>query len=277
MTIVIENYEKALSQRCDEESMQLRVLLGDSSIESYTALPSRNMRSTLCDQVDAHLCQYRILDFELGCYNDHAPNPSSAQRLPTRRPQKIKSIDFKAVNQSRLIKKLSNWDKILKTFMKHVVQVENEPLSVVQDINSPFRRSFGHLQCLSEGFAKEEYGNLMQNFRAAALHLTFFQETAYAPNTLPDIPLTEETDDNESSLMQLLPRQDLDKYEDHAHKKLCTFLEAHTPGEIRRPLHMSLLISMLLLLIPSKLVKSSFPRSAIHLVSFSDVSMCLIS
>lgn len=259
---VIEDHEALLDQRDDLETMKLRAMLGDPKANAYVSCINRSSNKSLSDQVNEHLCRYRILDIEVGCCNDTGPRSS-----PPRQPQRIKTEDFSAVNQLKFIKKLSNWQSLLISFKKLIPKTQHASQAVIVDLNSPFRRSFAHLQCLSDDFASERMNAVVQNFRMAALHLTLLQESGYVHDTLPNTPIE---DANELSLSNFLPQQDLDKYEDDTRQQLGIFIAAHPIGEFRLPLHMSLLLSMLLLLNPSKLCKSLFPRPSIHLVSPSD-------
>lgn len=242
--------------------MTLRAVLGDPVAKGYLHAISRQLLKDLFDKVNAHLCQYRILDFEVGCCSESGPRSS-----PPRQPQRLRTQDYSA-KQLKFIKKLSHWKSILTTFNDAVPDNDTAPQAAVMDLNSSFRRSFGHLQCLSEDFATEQIDTIVQNFRVAAMHLTLLQESGYDADTLPDMPTTPA---NSSSLSHFLPQQDLDKYEDATRKKLCAFMQEHSIGELRLPLHISLLVSMLLLLHPAKLIKAQYPRPSIHDVSESNV------
>lgn len=175
-------------------------------------------------------------------------------------------------------KKLENWQTMLKTFFNAVKAGCEKGEDIVIDSSSPFAGSLAHLQGLADSHANQRLNSLIQNFRGAALHLTVIKETARSDaNDLAAIP------DSASAFferLQLTTHSNglpLKIFQPHTSKKIGLYLKGHSSGELSLPLHLSLLISPLFLIMPVTHTKGKFPRQSIYQVSSQFLSRQCVS
>jgi hypothetical protein len=164
-------------------------------------------------------------------------------------------------------KKLQKWPQILSTFRQAVLEGLSETQTKVMDLQSDLRGSLAHLHGLAESHSDIKLQKLIQNFRGAAMHYTLIKEMAHSDSDLlPGIP------DAGFDIVQQsqfgLDAGELAKFTATTRKKMDTYLKDYNGGELRLPLHLSLLITPLFMLMPINLAKCQFPRASIHEVSF---------
>jgi hypothetical protein len=240
----------------------LRHFLGDPTIDNDTASMATNgtaqLKMKYHDRVSALLAAYRLLDLEI-------LRLGTVPTIPT--PLYPKSLTPQMVEHGKVKptwKKLEKWQDIIINFRQSLRTGLQPVQGLVTDMPSPLRGSLAHLQGLSDSHAGQKLGTLIQNFRGAALLLTLIKETADFRNTkLPGIPESIAAlvaGDQPVVNVAGLP---LTKYDLHTREKMRDYLNDHSSGELSLPLHLSLLLTPLCLLMPVAHVKGKFRRPSL--------------
>lgn len=219
---------------------------------------TKKLAARYSHQVSALLTAYRLLDLELLHYG-----PEHPITLPPSHPNSITPSMLETPKVKDRWRKLNNWQELLIDFRNCY---HNELSLQVQDLvsvdESPLRGSLSHLQGLADSYSSQEFASVVQNFRGAALHLTFLHEiTDLNTHELPSIPENVSTIINRDILRQLH-----EMYQPHTLAKMDSYLRKHSQGELVLPLHLSMLLTPCFLLMSSTLVKSKFPRESIYQV-----------
>lgn len=244
------------------ELKRLRCLLGDPTVQTDDVTLTPKLVSTYSDQVSALLAAYRLLDLEV---LRMGAKPTTSTPL---HPNIITRSMVEVPTVSKQWKKVENWQKALTTFAKAVDHgfKKAQPIDFTSPL--PFCGSLAHLQGLADSHADHELNCLVQNFRGAALHLSLIKDTAHLESTsLPGIP---------ESLGALIEQSPLainptelpstSSYQPHTRKKIDDYLKHYSRGELSLPLHMSLLMTPLFLILPVTHSRGKFPRQAIYQV-----------
>lgn len=162
-------------------------------------------------------------------------------------------------------KKLEKWQDIIITFRNTLRTGLQQVEDLVTDMPSPMRGSLAHLQGLADSHVSQKLNSLIQNFRGAALHLTLMKETANSDNNnLPGIPESISTLVGGAQPAVNAGELPLTKYQPQTREKMDSYLKEHSSGELSLPLHLSLLLTPLFLVMPVTHVKGKFPRPSVY-------------
>lgn len=220
---------------------------------------TQNLAAKYSHQVSALLAAYRLLDLEL-----LQKSPEHPATLPSSYPNRITSRMVETYKIKERWRKLNNWQELLIEFRNCY---HSEVSLAVEDIvsvdGSRLRGTLAHLQGLAQLHSNQQFANVVQNFRGAALHWTLVHEMTHS-NTreLPSIP------ENVSAIIDRYTlRQLSESYHPHTVAKMNNYLRQHSQGELALPLHLSLLLTPCFLLMPTTLVSSKFPRQSVYQVS----------
>ncbi len=210
--------------------------------------------------VSSLLTTYRLLDLQL-LHN----GPGHHISLPPSYPNRITPQMVEAHKVKDRWRKLENWRNLLLEF-QDCYNHNNFSVgsgNAVSLNEPPMRGSLAHLHGLADLHTNLQFGNIVQNFRGAALHWTYLEETTKLDtNQLPNIP------DTVSAIADKDTLHHLDEtFPPQVRQKMDAYLRQHSQGELVLPLHLSLLLTPFFLLMPMSLVKSKFPRQSIYQVS----------
>ena len=258
--INLQNYEYFLSTSYTQECLIIRQLLGDS--QPTTGAVTQKLSAKYSHQVSALLTTYRLLDLEL-LHN----SPETPILLPPAYPNRITPQMIEAQKVKDRWKKLNNWRDLLIEFRDcyHHNRFSLASENIISANEIPIRKSLAHLHGLAGLHTNLQFGNIIQNFRGAALHWSYLLETTKSNiNQLPNIPDSVSAIADKDCLHNLN-----DIIQPHTRAKMDAYLRQHSQGELVLPLHLSLLLTPCFLLMPMSLVKSKFPRQSIYQVSIS--------
>ena len=256
----LQNYENFLSSSFSQESLIIRQLLGDP--QSAIGTVTQKLIAKYSHHVSSLLTTYRLLDLELLHNGPGHPIPL----LPSY-PNRITPQMVEAHKVKDRWRKLENWRELLIEFQDcyHHNNFSIGSENTVSVKETPMRGSLAHLHGLAGLHTNLQFGNIVQNFRGAALHWTYLEETTKL-NTiqLPNIPDTVSAIADKDTFHHLN-----EMFPPNVREKMDAYLRQHSQGELVLPLHLSLLLTPCFLLMPMSLVKSKFPRQSIYQVSIS--------
>jgi hypothetical protein len=246
--------------KADQPSMQVRTILGDpEAISSSESAVPAGILKLHNDTLTSHLALYRIMDFETTTsgYRGAFPPPCV--------PSTINSGKKKnSAGYNRIFFELKNWQDVLTKFYAAVISDECEDSPIITDLDTPLQKTWSHLQHLANHHIRSDLECIIQNFRAAACHLASLRERRSIQGHLPTMPSVEF---KEKSELIAISEKEWDKFDEGTQTKLLLYILDHPAANFKLPLHMSLMITMLLLLIPNNLLKTMFPRTMIISVS----------
>ncbi|KAF9473555.1 hypothetical protein BDN70DRAFT_937346 [Pholiota conissans] len=262
LALNLQRYEQALAGSSTFEHRGLRLVLGDTMIDPKEIPLSEKLVSDLADTVSAHLAVYRVLELEVHRIGKRPTSPAPS------RPKSLTSGMIKGIQVPKLWTKLKSWKDVLLDFKSDVDNISPTTQARIHHINSNVQGSLYHLQGLADSDLNAKVTNEMHNFRIAAFHYSLIKETASSSTAiLPGIPQGSGTSLQMSDLTD--DQSIWDKYNPNTQNKITSFLKRYKRSELRLPLHASLIVSPLILLMNINVSKSHFRRPSVYQLSYA--------
>ncbi|KAF9474832.1 hypothetical protein BDN70DRAFT_898673, partial [Pholiota conissans] len=258
LVLNLQNYEQTLASSSTFEDRGLRVVLGDNTINPEEVPITTKAVSDMADKVSAHLATYKLLDLELL----RCGKKPSFPVIP--RPKSLTVQMLGVPKAPTLWTKLVNWKEIMLSFNSDVESMSTEVQGKVWHSDSHIRKSLYHLQGLADSALTVRFSKAMHNFRIAAFHYSLMKETASSSSTsLPGLP--HRPGSTTLTISDLTTNNTVwEKYDSNTVEKMKSFLRNNKRSELMLPLHGSLLLSPLLLLLNINLSKAHFQRPLVY-------------
>ncbi|KAF9473563.1 hypothetical protein BDN70DRAFT_937335 [Pholiota conissans] len=249
----LEAFLTELATSLDHEDLRILSLLGNQKAAVRVGHITEKVALNLGEKISNVMSHLRIIDFEMRRLN------MGIEPLPIVVRNTMTEKQLGGERTARITDKLFNFRTCINEFVTLVNSIQ-QTSATSNPVPATAKKSVSHLHNLSYAHGKGKMEVIVNNFRAAAFHLSAIQELAKSPNT-------KILQENEEMKLFIEEAEGYLKTHGVAQQIVNGYVKSTGVPNVRLPLHLATLLSPITLLFGVDLTVSKVPRSTINSLS----------